>query len=124
MQLITIKELADKLMTSTKWVEEAVVTGLVPPPIRLGGHIRWADKTIDKWIEDGCPRADKIIDKIIKELANKNSQNNKTLNELEREAIIITLKKTNNNREETARLLGIGERTIYRKIKEYGLDTS
>jgi two-component system response regulator HydG len=25
------------------------------------------------------------------------------------------------NRERTARVLGIGERTLYRKIKEYGL---
>jgi two-component system response regulator HydG len=29
------------------------------------------------------------------------------------------LKLTNGNREEAARLLDIGERTLYRKIKEY-----
>jgi two-component system response regulator HydG len=28
---------------------------------------------------------------------------------------------TNGNREQTAELLGIGERTLYRKLKEYGL---
>ena len=28
---------------------------------------------------------------------------------------------TNGNREEAARLLGIGERTLYRKLKEYGI---
>jgi two-component system response regulator HydG len=27
---------------------------------------------------------------------------------------------TGHNREEAARLLGIGERTLYRKLKEYG----
>jgi two-component system response regulator HydG len=27
---------------------------------------------------------------------------------------------TNGNREEAARTLGIGERTLYRKLKEYG----
>jgi DNA-binding NtrC family response regulator len=43
------------------------------------------------------------------------------LNELEKQAIIDTLAKTGNNREKAARILGIGERTLYRKIKEYGL---
>ena len=28
---------------------------------------------------------------------------------------------TNGNREEAAKLLGIGERTLYRRIKEYSL---
>jgi len=45
-----------------------------------------------------------------------------SLNELEKQAIIDTLAKTKNNREKAAKILGIGERTIYRKIKEYGLD--
>ncbi|MBN1804966.1 MAG: sigma-54-dependent Fis family transcriptional regulator [Sedimentisphaerales bacterium] len=44
-----------------------------------------------------------------------------SLNEIEKQAIIDTLKKTNNNREKTAKILGIGERTLYRKIKEYDL---
>ena len=43
------------------------------------------------------------------------------LNELEKQAIIETLKKTGNNREKAAKILGIGERTLYRKIKEYNL---
>ncbi len=44
-----------------------------------------------------------------------------SLNELEKQAIIDTLAKTGNNREKAAKLLGIGERTLYRKIKEYNL---
>jgi len=43
------------------------------------------------------------------------------LNKLEKQAIIDTLAKTNNNREKAAKILGIGERTLYRKIKEYGI---
>jgi len=43
------------------------------------------------------------------------------LNELEKQAIIDTLAKTKGNREKAARILGIGERTLYRKIKEYNL---
>ncbi len=44
-----------------------------------------------------------------------------SLNELEKQAIIETLAKTKDNREKAAKILGIGERTLYRKIKEYNL---
>jgi two-component system response regulator HydG len=43
------------------------------------------------------------------------------LEEVERLFIEETLKFTNQNREAAARLLKIGARTLYRKIKEYGL---
>ena len=43
------------------------------------------------------------------------------LDELEKQAIVDTLAKTDNNREKAAKILGIGERTLYRKIKEYNL---
>jgi len=45
----------------------------------------------------------------------------KSLNELEKQAIADTLSKTDGNREQAAKILGIGERTLYRKIKEYDL---
>ena len=41
--------------------------------------------------------------------------------EIERWAIEETLKLTNGNREETARILGIGARTLYRKLDKYRL---
>jgi two-component system response regulator HydG len=44
-----------------------------------------------------------------------------TMDEIERWAIEQTLKLTNGNREETARILGIGARTLYRKLDKYGL---
>ena len=43
------------------------------------------------------------------------------LEEVERIFIGATLKLTGGNREQAAELLGIGERTLYRKIKEYQL---
>ena len=43
------------------------------------------------------------------------------LDELEKQAIADTLSKTKGNREKAAKILGIGERTLYRKIKEYNL---
>jgi transcriptional regulator of acetoin/glycerol metabolism len=43
------------------------------------------------------------------------------LDRIEKEAIRQTLALTGGNREQAALLLGIGERTLYRKLKEYGL---
>ena len=45
----------------------------------------------------------------------------KRLDDIERLFIAETLKLTGGNREEAAQMLGIGERTLYRKIKEYNL---
>jgi two-component system response regulator HydG len=44
-----------------------------------------------------------------------------TLEQIEKRAIRETLRLTGGNRERAAELLGIGERTLYRKLKEYGL---
>ena len=44
-----------------------------------------------------------------------------SLAEAERQLITNTLTLVGGNRVEAARILGIGERTLYRKIKEYGL---
>ncbi len=45
-----------------------------------------------------------------------------TLKEIEREAIKKALARTDGHRKKAADLLGIGLRTLYSKIKEYGLD--
>jgi two-component system response regulator HydG len=44
-----------------------------------------------------------------------------SLDQIEKQAIRNTLRMTAGNREQAARLLGIGERTLYRKLKDYGL---
>lgn len=45
----------------------------------------------------------------------------KPMSDVEKHYIQRTLELTEGKREEAAQLLGIGERTLYRKIKEYGL---
>ena len=44
------------------------------------------------------------------------------LEDIEREAIVRTLKFYNNSRRHAAKSLGMSERTLYRKITEFGLD--
>ncbi|KPK66397.1 MAG: hypothetical protein AMS21_02485 [Gemmatimonas sp. SG8_38_2] len=45
-----------------------------------------------------------------------------TMEELERSAIIATLKAVGGNRRRASEQLGIGERTLYRKLREYQID--
>ncbi|MCC5827835.1 MAG: sigma-54-dependent Fis family transcriptional regulator, partial [Phycisphaeraceae bacterium] len=44
-----------------------------------------------------------------------------SLDQIEKHAIREALRTNNGNREATAKMLGIGERTLYRKLREYGL---
>lgn len=53
--------------------------------------------------------------------ANVNHDGELNLQVLERRAIEAALRKTQGNRRDAAELLGISERTLYRKIDEYGL---
>ena len=45
-----------------------------------------------------------------------------TIEDMEREAIAAALEGVQGNRRKAAELLGIGERTLYRKIARYGLE--
>jgi DNA-binding NtrC family response regulator len=45
-----------------------------------------------------------------------------TMEELERAAIVATLRSVRGNRRRASEKLGIGERTLYRKLKEYEID--
>jgi DNA-binding NtrC family response regulator len=45
-----------------------------------------------------------------------------TMEELERAAIVATLRSVDGNRRRASELLGIGERTLYRKLKEYEIE--
>jgi DNA-binding NtrC family response regulator len=46
-----------------------------------------------------------------------------TMQDLEREAITTALRHVAGNRRRAAEALGIGERTLYRKLKEYGIES-
>lgn len=44
-----------------------------------------------------------------------------TMAEIEKAAIESALRETRGNRRKAAEMLGIGERTLYRKLREYNL---
>lgn len=43
------------------------------------------------------------------------------LEEIEKQAILVTLRLKDNNRTHTAKTLGIGLRTLQRKLRQYGI---
>ena len=45
-----------------------------------------------------------------------------TMQEIEREVIVTVLREVRGNRRKAAERLGIGERTLYRKLNKYGLE--
>ena len=91
------------------------------------GNVRELENTIER---ASILSTDNIID--LKDLqpiygadsAVPPSYDNKTLDEVEKEIIIFTLKKFNNNQSEVARRLGIGRNTLWRKMKIYNLNAT
>jgi len=72
----------------------------------------------DKCIRDGHSESKRHEKLFLSDISNYGT---KTLRDIEKEAIIDTLHATKGNRLEAAQRLGIGERTLYRKIKELDL---
>ena len=62
------------------------------------------------------------IEEDVENFIKNSSIGDMTMEDLEREAIERTLKFFNNNRRASAKSLGMSERTLYRKIDQYGLE--
>jgi len=96
------------------------------------GNVRELRNTIESMVVvdiDGVLDVDDLPDDFTESPESTAEQNGvgltslvgKPLSEIERLFIAETLKLTAGNREEAAKLLGIGERTLYRKIKDLDL---
>jgi len=62
------------------------------------------------------------LDEGIEDITHKMEDESLSLEKNEKEIIIKALKKNNFKRKDAARDLGISERTLYRKIKQYGIE--
>ncbi len=83
-----------------------------------------AKKDIGEFVQNNISISDKSLE-ITEEVGfaiQNHSIGEITLKDIEKEAITRTLKFFNNNRRKTASSLGVSERTLYRKIDEYGLE--
>ena len=59
---------------------------------------------------------------IVEDVSHTTEDDSLSIEKKERELIVRALRKNNNRRKHAARDLGISDRTLYRKIKEYGLE--
>jgi two-component system response regulator HydG len=82
-------------------------------PEEIGGELPTVQKVNRALVQD--VRSSETFSGSLGELVGK------SMAEIERQFIAETLKATGGNREEAAKILDIGERTLYRKIKEYGI---
>jgi Nif-specific regulatory protein len=95
------------------------------------GNVREMENTIERIVlmgdEDGISASDMLL--LLPALNNQNlvdeyksiSMENKTLDDIEKEAIISTLKECDNNQSQAAKILGITQRQIGYKVKKYGI---
>jgi len=94
---------------------------LVKSPHPSAGNVAYSDANA---IENGIPIPQKSME-IVEDgyrFIRDDAIGDMLIKDLEKEAIKRTLKFFNNNRRKTARSLGMSERTLYRKIEEFGLE--
>ena len=95
------------------------------------GNVRELENTIERIVlmgnEDGITASDMMLllpalnnEKLLDEYSQIPLEN-KTLDELEKDAIVKALEKSGGNQAEAAKALGITQRQIGYKVKKYGI---
>ncbi|MBX3416738.1 MAG: helix-turn-helix domain-containing protein [Pirellulaceae bacterium] len=54
-RLIDVAAVARMLGVTGRTVYRLADAGRMPKPLRLGGAVRWDRRTIENWIDSGCP---------------------------------------------------------------------
>lgn len=88
-------------------ISSSKVIGVEDLPLEL----KMKSNTVENKVVTGLGPLKDILEQEIYDLA-----------EVEKVVIAIALQKTRWNKQETAKLLGIGRTTLYEKIRKYGLD--
>ena len=57
--MFTVDDVADLLRCSSRTVYRLTDSGRVPRPVKLGSLVRWPRESIEDWIAQGCPRANR-----------------------------------------------------------------
>ena len=54
-RLIPIGEVAAMVAVSCRTISRLADAGKLPPPLRIGGSLRWRLADVRQWIANGCP---------------------------------------------------------------------
>jgi DNA-binding NtrC family response regulator len=100
-------------VSTGKTVEQAGQELIYHAILSLGNEIRMLRDLITAHLPSETPPAAQPVADAV--------QPGMTMEQMERMLIARALEETNGNRKEAARRLGIGERTLYRKLKKYHL---
>ncbi len=65
MELLSVRELANRLKVSTRHVWSLLSSGRLPEPVRVGRSVRWRADDIDQWIRLGCPNREKFEGELV-----------------------------------------------------------
>lgn len=63
--MMTAEEIAKHLQISTRTVWRLKAKGDLPKSIKVGRAVRWQRSDILKWIQEGCPASDSLINNLI-----------------------------------------------------------
>ena len=53
--MLTVDGVAKMLACSPRSIYRLADAGRIPPPVRIGGLVRWPRTMLEQWIADGCP---------------------------------------------------------------------
>jgi len=56
--LLTARQVAERCSVPTGTVWRWLHAGICPPPLLVGGYMRWPERAVEGWIEKGCPQTD------------------------------------------------------------------
>ena len=104
------------LKQDTEIIQKMLMSGQVPSAVTQFPIMDPADLGIP------LPKKSMEITDEVQKLIRDDAIGDMAIKDLEEEAITRSLRFFNNNRRKTARSLGMSERTLYRKIEEFGLE--
>ena len=53
--MLTVDGVAKMLACSPRSIYRLADAGRIPPPVRIGGLVRWPRAALEQWIAEGCP---------------------------------------------------------------------
>ena len=53
--MLTVDGVAKMLACSPRSIYRLADAGRIPPPVRIGGLVRWPRAVLEQWIAEGCP---------------------------------------------------------------------